>query len=1046
MKHKHKVWLLLSLVMLCCALVMGCNGEAKGAVTEIFILKTDMPRLNYVQGQELELQDGILTAVIDDATTPVPLNGEGVSVTGYNKDQLGKQTLTVTYQGKTTTFDVTVSPRAVAEGYEENFFVGNSFDNSKGKIKITKDNGSTISVNMNSGDVSVKSFDSSQAGKATVTVVCSVEGANYECSFEVNVHEVASITLKAPNKKQYVSHETELSLGGGYLTVNAPSPSTFSKHVPLTAEMISGYDPSVITYENKDEIVQQSLTVNYAGHQASFDVEIAYSDVHLVQYLAKQLQHFDWTQEELPELTETEAENAITAIRAYLSLSPLDQSNIDEETLHSVLFPAVCALRAEYLDHLETFADAFGITAEGYLQLVGKSYEAIADAAVRLEDPEDPFNICAQLSMDIYKDFGEVSFRKGTLSGMILTHEEQSVLNLAKMFRYMMNLHELMQEIPDDWTVQTLQEKEMAVTNAASKIIIGDYRGFEYNDLYLIVSSWRPNDDFFDIIYTYYTQVKADGRDQLVKDGLWQILPLPGLLNDWYVSFVQAVTNEQYMLDYENTNAYLYDTAVFMYYYFKTEEVAKQIQECDNQLYKDLYELLDCDLLFEQNLRCGPRGYLYQMGAGIESAKVKEAWAQYMHLLDLYFLDPVNCIEKYAENFREVFATMVELSPMELNTFLCSVNFLYDSARGTVLVLECSEQNYNTLVALVAGYYSNILPEEVYSCFCELMIAMEQCSLETKKETAIADFKATMERLNAAYQGLSQENKAIFDTYLGDGYNKYLTIYNRQVADASVNVGQWESVMEQLMSKLEQFDVKMGILMDSTVTQEEKSQAIIASMALYEQATDLYNQLMAAGEEVRLEMMARKYTVGEYTLTLERYYAAARTLFVSLMLSTGVSGEAEESYMLWDLYNHSALRALLLQMSDLLLGEIDGKVYAGTDVGEIMAAFRELTPVEKKSFFVMGINTIYYVALERYFCNENGALSETVSSLLRTEIAYATCLYTNDGGEALGNFIELFEQTRALYEQLENQDQLDTDLVQLYQYYAEVYRKVTRLG
>lgn len=1046
MKWKRKIWLLLSLALLCCALLAGCGEDSKGTVTEIFILKTDMPRLNYVQGQALDLQDGVLTAVINDETTPVPLNGEGVTVTGYNPDQLGKQTVTVTYQGKTTTFDVTVNPRAVAEGYEENFFVGDSFDSGKGKIRITKDNGSTVAVNMNSSDISVKSFDSSRAGKATVTVTCQLDGQSYECTFEVNVHEVAGITLNVPNRTKYVSHETKLALNGGYLTVTAPSPSTFSKHVPLTEEMVSGYDPSVVTYENRDTVARQTVTVTYAGYQASYEVEIAYSNVHLVQYLATQLQHLDWSQEELPVLTDTESANAVTAIEAYLALSPADRSNISEDAFHAVLFPAVCALRAEYIAHLETFADAFGISADGYLQLVGKSYEAIAEAVVRLEDPEDPYNTCAALAMKIYTEFGEVTFRKGTISGMILTHDEQSVANLSGMFRYMMNLHELMQQIPADWTVQTLEEKELAVTNAISKIIIGNYRGLDYNELHRIVSSWRTNDDFFDIIYTYYTQIKAGGSEELVRDGLWQILPLPGVLNDWYVNFAQAISIEQFMLDYENTDAYLYDTAVFMYYYFKTEDCVQQILGGDNQLYKDLYEMLNLELLFEQNLRCGPRGYLYQMGQALESAKVQETWEKYMYLLELYFSDPANCVEKFGAEFRVVFDAVVELTPAELNSFLCSVNFLYDTARGNVLVLECKERQYNTLMALVGGYYRNVLPEDVYNCFCDLMLAMEYCSLETKKETAIADFNATMEKLKSAYQNLSSENKAIFDTYLGAGYEKYLTIYNRLAMDTTVNVDKWEAVMQQLLETLDAYDSKMGLLMDANITQEEKAKAILAAMVLYQQATDLHEQLMAAGEEVRVEMIAREYTIGEYTLTLERYYAAARTMFVSFMLGTGVTTETEESYMLWDLFDHPALRALLLQMSELLLCEIDGQVYTGTDVGQIMEAFRELTAAEKKSFFLMSVNPFYYSALERYFCSENEALKETVSSLLKAEIAYAVCLYTDDDGESLGAFIQAFEEAKALYEQLENQNQLDEDLVQLYAYYAEVYRKVTRFG
>ena len=101
-------------------------------VTEIYIEKSQMPRQLYVQGQDLDISKGVLTTVINGDTAPIPLNSDGVTFSGYDKNTVGNQTVTVTYKEKTTTFPVTVIAPAVAENYEANYFVGDSFNKTKG--------------------------------------------------------------------------------------------------------------------------------------------------------------------------------------------------------------------------------------------------------------------------------------------------------------------------------------------------------------------------------------------------------------------------------------------------------------------------------------------------------------------------------------------------------------------------------------------------------------------------------------------------------------------------------------------------------------------------------------------------------------------------------------------------------------------------------------------------------------------------------------------------------------------------------------------------
>lgn len=1037
MFNKKPAILALLMALLCCALLMGCEGGGEGGVSEIFVQKMDMPRLSYVQGQELDLHGGVLTAVVDGVAGPVPMDAADVTVTGYNKDQLGKQTLTITYMGKTTTIEVEVKARATADGHETNYFVGDSYDNSKGKLKVLKDDGTTATVNLNSEEVTLKSFDSSKAGKTMITVVY----GGQECSFEVTVHEVASIQLKTPKKTKYASHETELSLAGGYLTVEAASPSTFSRHVPLTAEMVSGFDPSKMTFENRDQVIKQTITVNYSGKQASYEVEIVYSDVHLVQHLAQKLNHLVWTQETLPELTEEEMADAITAVETYMDMTPLEQSEIDEATLHQILFPAVMGLRARYAKGLEEFADAFGITADGKLVLIGKSYEAFATAATRLEDENDSFNVCAALSERVATAFGDVLLQNVPLKNLLMYHNAETGQQLIDMFRYVMNLHDLLVEIPEEWTVETLQEHEMAVANAVSKIIIGKYQGANYNVLYKIVSSWRTRNDYMDIIYTYYTYIKADGMEEL-QGGMWQIIPLPGLLNDWFSAFMQALQMEQFIMQYETTQAYLYDTAGFVYYYYQTMELGKQIQECDNELYRNLYRVLEFDKLLDQNLRSGPKGYMYLMNQALDAPEVMEMWDTFLVILDQYAKN-VPDKESYTANVKATFAALVDLAPSDLFAFLSSMNCMYAASRGGVLVLDCGERVYNTMMSLVAGYYYSALPENVFLQFRDLLLAMENLALVNLKETAMDEFKAIMQRVDEAYKAMNAEEKAAFDENLGAAYTKYMGIYNRICAGTNVDQGKYEEKMQLLMTTLEYFDSIMSQVMGDTLSPEVKNRTMPVVMALYDKAYGLYNELMAAGADVRLEMITRTYPVEELQLTPDSYYSAVRRLFVTFMLSAGLELDTGESYMLWELYGESAVRPLLAKMADMLLAEATGKLYEGTDVNELMVGFRQLAPEDKKTFFILGVNQTFYAALERYFCHNNEGLREFVSSLWRTEIAFAVDQYTQEP-ESLQGFKEAFEQTKALYEALENKQDLDAILQQMYALYEQAYKDVTK--
>ena len=1034
-----KVISLLVVAMLCMALLVACGNKGDNAVSEIFVQKADMPRLTYVKGQEFNRNDGVLTAVINGVASPVPMNSAEVSVSGYDKDKLGKQTITITYKGKTTTIEVNVVERAVAEGFRTDYFVNDAFDSSKGKLRITKDDGSVIAVNLSSGEVTVKSFDSSKSGKATVTVVYAGE-ETIECAFDVNVHDVAKITLTTPKKTKYVSHETELALNGGYITVEAANVAGMSMPIPLTAEMITGYDPSVVTYENRDQVVTQTLTVTYCGLTASFDVQIAYSNVHMVQYMAEALSHLDWTAAELSELTETEKDNAIAGIEAYMSLTPQEKELITEEQRNSVLFPAVLALRSRYLAELETYGDAFGITSDGYLNIVGKSPEAVATAMERLQNPADPLNVYAELQLQIGEELGDTRFREGVIKQFMIAHSQQTVESLVTLFDFMLDVHNYLSEVPADWTVDTLGEYEVTFSNVVSKIMFSEFRGTDNAYLYHMMSKWREKDDMSELIFSYYYFVKENGREE-IKTKLWSSIPMPGALNTWYSNFMAAYSQEEFLITYANSQAYLYDTAGFMYYYFKAAEAAKQIQESGDELMKGIYEIVDGDTYMERYLTNGSCGYLYHMGAGLDSAAVQDAWAKYMTLIDIYLNDRTGTYSQYENEFRACFDMLVDMNAMDLHLFLSSVNFLYEASRGGILVLDCTVRNYSTLTGLLYNYYANVLTEEMMPIYCDLLLALESYSLRSMKDTALADFEAYVEKIKTAYGALGEADRTTFDTYLGNAYSKCLTLYTRVKASEPVNVGTWEAKLQELLDLLEKSDEIIGRATSDEVTPEEQSRILSVYFAVVEKADKLYQELVKAGADVELELQARTFVVQDYQFTLDYYFTIVKRLFVQFMMRTVIQTDTGAKYAVWSMYHDSDVRPLLAQMADLLVAQYENTVYTGEDIYQIMAGFRALSPEEKQTFFILGVNQMYYAAVETYFGSRVSGGADLIRALIYAEINHSVHMYTNTD-ESLAAFTTKVEEMKALYEALEDKASFDTCLGEMYNLYMSKYNEL----
>lgn len=111
---------LAAIILVVCLLAGGAGGEGGKTgvggkkIENIDITKSNAPQTTYVLGSDLDLTNGKLTILLKNGKKDeISLNDSDVSITGYDKNKLGEQVLTVEYEGQTTLLKITVVPRMV---------------------------------------------------------------------------------------------------------------------------------------------------------------------------------------------------------------------------------------------------------------------------------------------------------------------------------------------------------------------------------------------------------------------------------------------------------------------------------------------------------------------------------------------------------------------------------------------------------------------------------------------------------------------------------------------------------------------------------------------------------------------------------------------------------------------------------------------------------------------------------------------------------------------------------------------------------------------
>ena len=224
-------------------------------------LRQNPTKVEYIEETAFDPAGGWLTLTYNNGT------GEEIALTldmvsGFDNTRIGKQILTITYQGKTTAFEVTIIAKSLTkievspptkteylEGKDELNVTG-------GKVTVYYNNGSSEIIDLTLDMVT--GFDNTRVGTQKLTVTYKWGKATFEV--EITKKSVERIEVTHPIKNEYLEGD-EFDASGMVVTAHYNNDTS----EVVTDYGIGGYDSAPGA---------KIITVTYGGKTATFEVTV----------------------------------------------------------------------------------------------------------------------------------------------------------------------------------------------------------------------------------------------------------------------------------------------------------------------------------------------------------------------------------------------------------------------------------------------------------------------------------------------------------------------------------------------------------------------------------------------------------------------------------------------------------------------------------------------------------------------------------------------------------------------------------------------------
>ena len=154
-----------------------------GNITSVSL--TPPAKTEYVENDKLDTAGMKFNVTYDNGYERTVTSG--LKITGFNSENVGKQTVTVSYRGKSATFEVNVSEKKVVDAEFEfpndiKIIQGEDLDLSSGKVILTYSDGSQQTIKKG---YAVTGFDKTKVGKQNITITY----RDFSTDLEVAVEE-----------------------------------------------------------------------------------------------------------------------------------------------------------------------------------------------------------------------------------------------------------------------------------------------------------------------------------------------------------------------------------------------------------------------------------------------------------------------------------------------------------------------------------------------------------------------------------------------------------------------------------------------------------------------------------------------------------------------------------------------------------------------------------------------------------------------------------------------------------------------------------------
>lgn len=807
------------------ALILACSLFAITACTpsvqEIALDKNNMPQTVYVLGSELNLETGGLLA---DGVF-VPFTDSKVSVSGYDKNTLGKQTLTVSYLGKTLEYSVNVVNRvSLAEDYM--YFIGEELGDAQPRLKITRDDGSVINVTLPDDAVTVTGFDTSKAtDKLTLTVDYDKNGEKFSGTVDISVCS-PEIQWDNPRKTVYGNDETELDLTGAMLALESPDGNTI-RYVDFSQLTATGFAPEVVNKDNQS--ANQTITVTYRGRTvATFEITVNYSDVSRFKDTADDLIKLNWDCYSRPtaedpsmkvpaEATVAMQQDALELLQMYFGFKTAQANSISQNQFEAVARLAVVYGYNTWMQAFEkAYSDVFDISSGGTLTYTAASRD-IADAAVQKynecndEDTQQIVLLSQLLNNEtlsaltqntkIYtsvEDGEEVGVTVAALASVV--KDTVYVQRMFQVLEWSVDAYDFVSVVnspdtTDGWKDIDLVQYALDMEQAYIRLL-EVYQNEAVNEtVYPLINSWREKEDLFEVLYRYYfalSESEGTSIDYVIKNLTnlaSMMLPVPletirqYATNAALAQMAMVYSAQSYQ---EGEMPILMDSSMFMCYFKDAEKLSDEFLSANNDVvYATLYQMYILDTMTE--LMMGDYGYLDLTDYSAYDDSVLALWANYNAMWLDYTLANGDFTAEQQTQFDgkvvALFNQFVNLKPIQQRYFLSALNYLDGLGFPAESLFPTEGYLASDFANFIYDYYCRVLDIDVtseekdtaYNVFTNLMLAIEWYA-----DGDVQYFCSAMEVAMDEYGAETWVNadKTVFDRELKSVYDKYVAYFH----------------------------------------------------------------------------------------------------------------------------------------------------------------------------------------------------------------------------------------------------------------------------